>query len=296
MSKRRVTLAGTKRKGEAPQRIYRGEARKDMVRRVTDVLRNWRLSPFEHEGNTRAGFRAALVLDGHGWQAADDEAAALIAESFHLLGAVRPTWFEGQMQYSAGTDYCWSCRGPLEEEDRAAGRRFCCDDCARLARTHRTDIARYADQLAYNSAYYVAFKDGLPEADCEWCGARYKMQHLKQRFCSKSCAQNVVWGERKVKPKPCLQCGTIFRGLQVEAKFCSPKCSARHRVDNMSERHCEVCKAVFRPRSSNAAVCSPVCLNARKVAYNRRKREEARQAAASAFICEKIVAFKEAAE
>lgn len=276
-------------------RIYRGEARKAMVGKTMDVLRDWRLSPFEHEGSTRAGIRVALVTDGHGWQMADDEAASLLAECFRLMGAVRPTWFEGQMQYSAGTDYCWTCRGPLDEEDRAAGRRFCCDDCSRLARTHRRDVARYADHLAYHSAYYAAFKGGLPEADCEWCGTRYKMQHLTQRFCSKSCANAERAGERRVEPKPCLQCGTIFRGLQVEAKFCSPKCSADHRADNMPERQCDVCRAVFRPRARNARLCSPACVNTAKVAYNREKREETRKAKASAFVCEECPPMREAA-
>jgi predicted nucleic acid-binding Zn ribbon protein len=107
------------------------------------------------------------------------------------------------------------------------------------------------------------------------------MRHLKQRFCSKSCAQNVVWGDRKVKPKPCLHCGTVFRGVNVEAKFCSPDCHTDYRREHGSlarlpERHCDVCKAIFRPKSANARLCSAACANTAKVAYNRMKREEKR--------------------
>ncbi len=43
-------------------RIYRGEARRVMVGKIMDVLRDWRLSPLRIDGSTRAGMRRP----GHG--------------------------------------------------------------------------------------------------------------------------------------------------------------------------------------------------------------------------------------
>lgn len=282
MGKRRISLAGPKRKRLPPQRIYRGEGRKVMVGKVMDVLRDWRLSPFEREGTTRAGIRAALVLEGHGWQKADAEAAGLVAEGLRLLGAVRPSYGEGQKVYTLGRDMCAHCLGPLDDEDMAARRRFCCDECRTMVKARDADLFTYLESFAMNAGYYAAFKEGLPDSDCEWCGQRYKMQHLKQRFCSKSCAQHERAGDRLVKVKPCLHCRNPFRGAQVEQKFCSAACHVGYVKEHgpltrLPERHCDVCKSIFRPKTAQARWCSPACGNTAKVAYNRMKREEKRK-------------------
>lgn len=245
-------------------RIFTGEARRHMVDKVLDVLRDWRQSPFEHEGPTRAGIRAGLCLEGHGWQQADNEAEALVAESLHRMGAKRPNWEEGQPWHTIGRDNCMNCRGPLDDEDIANHRRFCCDECATAARRSNEQLFQRAMRLSYHSAYYVATKEALPEKDCEWCGILYKPAQLEQRFCSKSCAQNVVWGDRKVKPKPCLHCGNLFKGVQVEQKFCSNACRVGYVAEHGSlarlpEQHCGYCKAIFRPKNAGAKYCSRDC-------------------------------------
>lgn len=255
-------------------RIFSGEARRYMVDKVLDVLRDWRQSPFEREGSTRAGIRAGLCLDGHGWRQADIEAEALVAESLHRMGAKRPNWGEGQPWHTIGKDNCMNCRGLLDDEDIANHRRFCCEECATAARKANEELFQHAMRLSYNSAYYVATKEALPEKDCEWCGVRYKPVHLEQRFCSKSCAQHERAGDRLVKPKPCLHCGNPFRGAQVEAKFCSAACRvgyvAKHgSLARLPEQHCEHCKAVFRPKAAGAKYCSRNCALQVRYAANR---------------------------
>ena len=53
-------------------RVFTGEARRHMVGKVIDVLRDWRFSPFEHEGPARAGIRTGLMrvslMSGHGFR------------------------------------------------------------------------------------------------------------------------------------------------------------------------------------------------------------------------------------
>ncbi|MBU4529781.1 MAG: hypothetical protein KUA43_08890 [Hoeflea sp.] len=287
MARKRITLAGSRRKGEAPQRIYRGDARKEMIRRVMDLLRNWRLSPFEHEGATRTGFRTALVMEGHGWQAADDEAAALIAESFRLLGAVRPTWLQGQREYSAGHEYCLGCRGPLDEEAMTNGWRFCCDECARVTRNHRPEIYQFAVSMARSAAFYAASKEKIPERACAWCGTSFKPATLQTVTCSHACAGRVRTDA--VPERNCLACGKRFRGRSIKSKLCSIQCIRDHDRASLPKRPCDLCGELFQPATTFNRFCST---QHRARANHLKKKEKA----TSAFICEEVAEFRDAAE
>ena len=58
--------------------IFKGEKREAAVGGVLMHLRDWRFSPFEREGECRAGVRSALCLEGHSWHRSDAEAASLV--------------------------------------------------------------------------------------------------------------------------------------------------------------------------------------------------------------------------
>lgn len=284
MSKRKVkiSLAGSKPKRKPPQRIFSGAVRKAMVEKAMDILSDWNLSPFENEGSTLAGLRSGLCLKGFGWRKSNNEASLIVGEALKLLGACeRPSYGEGQWQYSLPREMCANCLGPLDDEAIADRDRFCCDECKQSVRQRDGDLHTWLTSFAYSAAAYAVFKTKLPESDCEWCGKRYKMVHLDQRFCSRSCANAERAGDRLVKPKPCLHCGTMFRGWRVEAKFCSSDCHKDHvrehgTMSRLPPRHCDVCKRIFTPKSPNARLCSDTCANLAKVTYNRMKRQEKR--------------------
>lgn len=46
------------------QPIYRGEKREHMVSKIMDIMRDWRSSPFEHEGSYHHGLRSGALPAG----------------------------------------------------------------------------------------------------------------------------------------------------------------------------------------------------------------------------------------
>lgn len=98
-------------------------------------------SIFGLEGPLRAGLRADFCLQGWGWNSADLMACDLMAEVFNRIGAERPSWSEGQPEWTieAGTmierTRCANCRAPLPE-----GRpKYCSHLCASV---HHHRIAK----------------------------------------------------------------------------------------------------------------------------------------------------------
>lgn len=279
-------------------RIYRGDARRVMVGKIMDVLRDWRLSPFEFEGSTRAGMRAALVTDGHGWEKADDEAASILEECFRLMGAKRPTWLQGQPEYAAGREYCIGCRGPLDAEAIANGWRFCCHECASTTRNNRPEIYAFASQMARHASYYAAAKASIPERECAWCGTMFRPAVVETIACSAKCAGRIRTDA--IPERDCLACGKRFRGRSKESRFCSTKCIRVHDRKTLPKRKCELCGDLFQPATTFNRFCS----EAHRARANHLKRkgktapESAPPAAVvrpSAFVCEECPPMREAA-
>lgn len=85
------------------------------------------------EGPFRHGLRVRLIGDGWRWQEADDMAADIVATALTRIGAARPTWEEGQPEYSqngAGAlierTRCVRCHRGLPEQHT----KYCSDICA----------------------------------------------------------------------------------------------------------------------------------------------------------------------
>jgi hypothetical protein len=83
------------------------------------------------EGPMRHAIRADLCLQGWAWLDADLVAKEILAEAFRSVNAVRPTWNEGQLEWTieAGTlierSTCARCHKPLPEGHR----KFCSEMC-----------------------------------------------------------------------------------------------------------------------------------------------------------------------
>lgn len=299
-------------------RIFTGQKRQHMVGKVIDLMRDWRYSPFEHEGAARAGVRTALVLDGEGWHRADFEAEALVGEALHLMGAKRPSEAEAAPEYTVAKENCANCHGPLDDESIANHERFCCPECRTAMRTYRN--ARYWLQMTITArwAYEVARREGIPERDCQWCGKLFKPATPDTVTCSRAHAaklreQNAgrLLSERECK-RP--GCNKVFHPQSKKVEYCSTACHREHQAELIGPQLCAnpTCGKVFHPRFAFEKYCDAKC---RRAVENRRTLPEkpcawcgelfapkkasneycsrahasrARVAKASAFICEEV--------
>jgi predicted nucleic acid-binding Zn ribbon protein len=102
-------------------------------------------SRFGLEGPLRAAMRSDLCLQGWRWSEADTMAKDAMDEALRRLRAERPTWNEGQREWTieAGTlierTHCIRCHGPLPEGHH----KFCSTLCANAHHqaTHRRRTA-----------------------------------------------------------------------------------------------------------------------------------------------------------
>ncbi len=106
------------------------------------------------EGPLRAGIRADLCRQGWKWQDADDMAREMLAAAFRKVNAVRPTWNEGQLEWTIheGTlierTRCVRCHKPLPEGHH----KFCSNTCA-VSQSHwLARLARANEDLAVRMA------------------------------------------------------------------------------------------------------------------------------------------------
>lgn len=97
------------------------------------------------EAPCRHGIRCRLTLQGWRWQDADTAAADVVSAALRQIGAKRPTWAEGQPEWSqngAGAmierTRCIRCHGRLPEMHR----KFCGELCAS---SHQMALGRIRD-------------------------------------------------------------------------------------------------------------------------------------------------------
>lgn len=259
--------------------IYKGAKREQVINGILDVFADWRSSPFEQEGNCRAGLRRAICLDGYPWQRADDEAAVIVAECLKKMGAERPSWIEGQWHYVVSEDNCAWCHGAVDDEDRARGHRYCSVVCAKSAYEYRGySSTQKADTFA-RSAYIVIKTDEAPELKCLHCGktykrmgAQFKSREGKDKYCSKECKHAAA---RIFADRSCFICTESFRPTVETQMCCSRKCTNKMRVKGPN-RECQTCGTAFRSyRVSNPAAgvyCSRECKQVARRNYSEERR------------------------
>ena len=241
--------------------IFKGQRRESAIDGVLSSLRDWRFSPFEHEGATRAGVRQALCLDGHDWSRSDAEAAALVSEGLRRIGAERPDWEEGQWHYAVPRENCARCGCEIDAEDQARGFRYCSDVCARAYRQHLSDEVPWDHELR-RMGYWQVVISAAPVKTCPTCDKQFKSANPDAVYCSPACLSIL---QRRLEEKPCGWCNKVFRPSDNSKKYCSRECAAAHRVDTWKREAptvvCEQCSSVFRPSTGNqmAKFCSPRC-------------------------------------
>ncbi len=243
-------------------KVFSQKERKHYVSEIIGIIQDWRSTPFEHEGSSIAGIRTGLCMTGHSWIASHNEAETIVGEAFKRLGAKRPTYDEGQREYSIAPENCSWCGLAVPDELILSQRktRFCSDVCARSAIRHR-DIKTTADtKVAYRAAYETICRSKQSVQACEQCGKGFRPMFSGGRFCSHECSSEY---NRVLECKNCPTCSKTFRPKSATIIFCSRACKdIAHRKLELA--HCKGCAEPFRRRQSKTLFCSRACTDADK--------------------------------
>lgn len=97
------------------------DRRSHIVRIISSILASAEPTRFAFEATCRHAVRSRLCLNGWSWAAADDLAADVVKDALRRLGAKRPTWKEGQEEWTQDgyapieRTRCLRCHGQLDE-------------------------------------------------------------------------------------------------------------------------------------------------------------------------------------
>lgn len=173
-----------------PRRLNRDRA-KAVRDKIVVIMRAVEPTPFAAEGPCRAGIRESLCLQGWRWGAADVAAAEVVAAALSLVGARRPTWQQGQPEYTQPgalpilRECCVNCSKPLPEGHY----KFCCRECSR-AYGVRHDLRRLDEEYYLKKkARRAALRQARTSSLCERCGDAFQPGAKTQRFCSVYCVK-----------------------------------------------------------------------------------------------------------
>jgi len=250
-----ITLAGS----SSSRKIFRGEQRETVINRVMDVMRDWRQSPFEHEGATTAALRSSLCLGGHGFSLSEAEAMDIVATCLRRLGAVRPTWEQGQRHYAEPRENCRWCYTLLDSSTLAAG--FCSEEHARFAREHWGFQTSRRSDAAFAAVERALWRFRQAPRKCSQCDKQFRpvSENSVQKFCSDECRD----ASRRIEiaEVACEYCSTIFRPSRSAAvgRYCSRKCVYESRSNQSVETTCMCCGQPFVAKGKKAMYCSDAC-------------------------------------
>lgn len=204
--------------------IFKEKDRVSIVDSVMDVLNDWRLSPFENEGPVRAGVRASLCMKGYAWGSSDLEAGLIVSGGLKRMGAERPSWDQGQREYTIPAENCAWCGG---ERDPAVGGRFCTVECAKAFVMDRQARETGRDTAIYKAAVRVLRRDRMDRRKCLNCQKPFMHDGPKdpRQYCSKACFNEYRRTDAFKKfPSVCRYCDKPFMGRKSGAWYCSRTC------------------------------------------------------------------------
>lgn len=204
--------------------ILKEKDRASAVNSVVDILDDWRTSPFENEGAVHAGVRSSLCLEGHDWGRSDLEAGLIVASAFKKMGIDRPSWEQGQREYTIPTENCAWCGG---EGDPAVGGRFCSVECGRAFANDRQRNEIRRNTAVYKSAMTILRRDKFVRRRCLCCEKEFMNYGANdpRQFCSQICYFNYRKTDSFTKfPSVCKLCDKPFVGRKSGAYYCSNSC------------------------------------------------------------------------
>jgi len=180
------------------QRRLNKDRQKSIQGKIADMMREAEPTPFAFEGPCRAGIRASLCLQGWHWGMADVIAADIVLAALGMVGARRPTWMEGQPEYTQPgalpieRERCKRCNKPLPEGHR----KFCGRECGNAYNAVRLSDEQRERRSVMQRARMAAWSKKQPHRTCECCGYEFQPKAPKQRFCSPECVGHTYGGSR----------------------------------------------------------------------------------------------------
>lgn len=250
-----------------PIRTLNEDRFKRMAASVATILKAGRSSQFEYEGACRQGVRVSLVFEGWRWKDADATASALVSVALHMIGAERPSWDEGQLNFTnthqVDHHFCARCGRVIgQDRKRFSTAKYCSITCGQAAANAKFRITgvRVARAAWLASAALKKERTILERSgNCEACGRPFITDRPNQRFCSMRCS-----GHEKIeiKPRSCIRCATMFTpSTNREQPYCSHACAMKGIRKERPELTCLHCKAIFRPLypSQKRLYCSTAC-------------------------------------
>lgn len=226
------------------------ERHRQLVNDAVTIMRRWEMSPFEYEASCRNGLRAGLCLRGWRWADADHAAAEIVDAALRRIGAVRPTWQQGQPEWTqdgfspVDRTFCAfsECdrRIPQERLETRGGYdvKYCSRECAGAAKRERDrwsgEKGTWSEFLAASAAKSARWREDHERAcEAEGCDNKFLPSRAAisrgkgGKFCSPACYRKSRQNMKLVE-RPCASCMQPFmpsRG-RPDARFCSRKCIA----------------------------------------------------------------------
>lgn len=239
--------------------IFDGEKRRHAIRRASDILSDWQLSPLQHEASVTHSLRQALCLQGYGWSRSNNEACRIVAEGLRINGASRPSWEEGQREYVAARENCARCGSALDDGQIARRERFCSVICAKAALVERSWKENFSyDTIGFN-AYQIVRKSQNARRRCAYCDGEFRplRDDGSQKYCSLRCAGRAARNPDPVCKAP--GCNRTFRFEQHKV-YCSKRCRIRcEQIEGIHPRLCAHCGGSFLAKKVHAIYCSEAC-------------------------------------
>ena len=161
--------------------------------------------------------RAQRCLEGWPWYAAHLEARDVVHVALNRVGAVRPSWQDGQRlpQY---TETCEWCHAPFPPDDGRAGK-YCSETC-RVAALHDAHHGWTSEQRA----------EARADNACIICRTPLNATMSNKIYCSGWRCREKAWAAARAVPRECLWCRKPYRSYRRPAqpvqRFCSISCSA----------------------------------------------------------------------
>lgn len=177
---------------EKPRRLTKERKvaiREKVVELIRDGMEQGQPSKFWCEGPARAGIRSSLCLQGWKWAEADAVAVEIVAAALNIVGAKRPTWQEGQPEWTQPgalpikRERCIRCRKPLPEGHW----KFCSHLCNTAYNGERRRQRKREEINIAWLASRAAWQAKQPARTCESCGRLFKPRRPKQKLCRPRC-------------------------------------------------------------------------------------------------------------
>ena len=236
------------RKRNKPGKLNR-DRRKHFISTIAAILREGEPTPFAHEAACRHGLRIRLIFEAWGWADADALSADIVATALRMVGARRPTWYQGQPEYTQEgyaptlTAHCRRCHKPLADPETSAGwnTSFCSNACRRSSQRRGELMTQCEYVAALRAASEV--KKLEREITCAHCSTVFVPKKAlwppappgKPRYCSNGCSKAAFWKRRQAdraapEPRPCGWCSKVFAPNRHEQRFCTSSCANFNRA------------------------------------------------------------------